>query len=61
MANITPDRVFAAADALEASGNRVSVRSVRDHLGGGSPNQITPLLASWRRPSIPSSKRHVPQ
>ncbi|CJM13104.1 Plasmid replication region DNA-binding N-term [Streptococcus pneumoniae] len=54
MANITPDRVFAAADALEASGNRVSVRSVRDHLGGGSPNQITPLLASWRarKPSV---------
>jgi len=54
MANITPDRVFAAADALEASGSRVSVRSVRDYLGGGSPNQITPLLASWRarKPSV---------
>ncbi|QCT95408.1 hypothetical protein FEV13_00200 (plasmid) [Stutzerimonas degradans] len=54
MANVTPDRVFAAADALEASGSRVSVRTVRDHLGGGSPNQITPLLASWRarKPSV---------
>lgn len=30
------------------------MRSVRDHLGGGSPNQITPLLASWRarKPSV---------
>jgi len=64
MANITPDRVFAAADALEASGSRVSVRSVRDYLGGGSPNQITPLLASWRarKPSVAAPEiQHDPR
>ena len=48
MATITQDSVYAAAEALEARGARVSVRTIRDHLGGGSPNQITPLLASWR-------------
>lgn len=48
MATITKESVFSAADALEARGLRVSVRTVRDHLGGGSPNQITPLVALWR-------------
>ena len=54
MAVITQDSVYAAAEALEARGARVSVRTIRDHLGGGSPNQITPLLASWRakRPQV---------
>lgn len=54
MATITQDSVYAAAEALEARGARVSVRTIRDHLGGGSPNQITPLLASWRakRPQV---------
>ncbi len=48
MATVTQDAVYSAAEALEARGQRVSVRTIRDHLGGGSPNQITPLLASWR-------------
>lgn len=48
MATVTQDRVYAAAEAIEAAGGRASVRSVRDHLGGGSPNQITPFLAAWR-------------
>lgn len=48
MATVTQDAVYSAAEALEARGLRVSVRTIRDHLGGGSPNQITPLLASWR-------------
>ena len=48
MASVTQDRVYAAAEAIEAAGGRASVRTVRDHLGGGSPNQITPLLAAWR-------------
>lgn len=54
MAVITQDSVYAAAEALEARGARVSVRTIRDHLGGGSPNLITPLLASWRakRPQV---------
>lgn len=58
MANVTPDRVYAAADALEASGSRVSVRSIRDYMGGGSPNQITPLLASWRarKPAVAAAE-----
>ncbi len=48
MATVTQDAVYAAAEALEARGQRVSVRTIRDHLGGGSPNQITPLLSAWR-------------
>lgn len=48
MATVTQERVYSAAEAIEAAGGRASVRSVRDHLGGGSPNQITPFLAAWR-------------
>lgn len=48
MATVTQDAVYAAAEALEARDQRVSVRTIRDHLGGGSPNQITPLLSAWR-------------
>ena len=58
MATVTSERVYAAADTLEASGTRVSVRTVRDYLGGGSPNQITPLLASWRarKPAVAAAE-----
>lgn len=48
MAVITQESGY-AAEAFEARGMRVSVRTIRDHLGGGSPNLITPLLASWQK------------
>jgi len=39
-----------AADALLRQGRKPSVAAIREHLGGGSPNTITPLLAKyWER------------
>jgi hypothetical protein len=36
-----------AADALLRQGIKPSVAAIRQHLGGGSPNTITPLLARY--------------
>jgi len=36
-----------AADALLRQGIKPSVAALRDHLGGGSPNTLTPLLAQY--------------
>jgi hypothetical protein len=39
-----------AADALLRQGRKPSIAAIREHLGGGSPNTITPLLAKyWER------------
>lgn len=48
MSNITEKKVFAAADALELEGKRVTVMNVRTKLGGGSYSTITPLVKQWR-------------
>ena len=45
---ITREEVFEAATRLAEQGERVSVRTVRQALGGGSPNEITPHLRAWR-------------
>jgi hypothetical protein len=36
-----------AADALLRQGAKPSVSALHEHLGGGSPNTITPLLAKY--------------
>src|ERR1700686_5888521 len=36
-----------AADALLRQGTKPSVAALRERLGGGSPNTITPLLAKY--------------
>src|ERR1700689_5753455 len=36
-----------AADALLRQGRKPSVAAIREQLGGGSPNTITPLLAKY--------------
>lgn len=57
----TLESVIAAADAILASGGRVSVRNVMDRLGGGSPNSITAHLRTWReqKPLIEQRKAIV--
>ena len=46
---VTLEQVMAAADRLAASGQRPSVRLIREHLGDtGSPNTIQRFLAEWR-------------
>ena len=45
----TNAEVRAAADAVLRTGARPTVDNVRKHLGRGSPNRITPILADWYR------------
>lgn len=40
--------VSRACDEIVKSGNQPSVRKVMEHLGGGSPNRIAPLVKRWR-------------
>ena len=39
--------VLMAADALVAQGLKPTIERVRQHLGGGSPNTVSPLLDVW--------------
>jgi plasmid replication DNA-binding protein KfrA len=56
-----------AADALLRLGRKPSVAAIREHLGGGSPNTITPLLAKYweklgsRLGDGPESLERVPE
>jgi len=56
-----------AADALLRQGRKPSVAAIREQLGGGSPNTITPLLAKYwetlggRLGAGPESLEHVPE
>lgn len=46
---LTDEQVFAAADAVEARGERPTQHNVRDELGGGSFATIGPALRRWRQ------------
>lgn len=48
MAIVTFESVAAAADTLQATGQRASVRAVIASLGGGSPNAVLRLLAEYK-------------
>jgi hypothetical protein len=56
-----------AADALLRQGRKPSVAAIREHLAGGSPNTITPLLAKYweklgsRLGEGPESLERVPE
>jgi hypothetical protein len=56
-----------AADALLRQGRKPSVTAIREYLGGGSPNTITPLLAKYweklgsRLGEGPESLERVPE
>src|ERR1700723_4765435 len=56
-----------AADALLRQGAKPSVAALREQLGGGSPNTITPLLAKYwetlgaRLGAGPASLERVPE
>src|SRR5579863_9564898 len=56
-----------AADALLRQGRKPSVAAIREQLGGGSPNTITPLLAKYweklgsRLGEGPESLERVPE
>lgn len=44
---ITENDVFTACDALLLSGSRPTIERVRQHLGRGSPNTVSPHLDTW--------------
>ena len=48
MAIVTFESVATAAEALQAAGQRASVRAVTAAIGGGSPNAVLKLLAEWK-------------
>ncbi|OUM00103.1 hypothetical protein A8M77_23260 [Variovorax sp. JS1663] len=61
--------VLAAADALVAQGVKPTIERVRQHLGGGSPNTVSPMLDVWferlparlmGRPREPDEAEKVP-
>ena len=45
---VTQEAVFKAAAELAKGGQRPSVRNVIKAIGGGSPNDVAPLLAQWK-------------
>lgn len=45
---VTPESVAAAAMSIVERGGRVSVRTVIAALGGGSPNEVLPLVNEWK-------------
>lgn len=44
---VQQDDVWAAADALIAEGLRPTIERVRQRLGRGSPNTVSPMLETW--------------
>jgi colicin import membrane protein len=48
MAKVTFEAVAVAAEALQAAGQRASVRAVTAAIGGGSPNTVLKMLADWK-------------
>lgn len=49
MASAIEQAVYDAADELMRRGQRVTVRTVREFLGGGSFTTLTPILKNWRQ------------
>lgn len=48
MAKVTFEAVAVAAEALQAAGQRASVRAVTAAIGGGSPNTVLKMLSEWK-------------
>ena len=44
---VQQDEVWAAADALIAEGLRPTIERVRQRVGRGSPNTVSPMLEAW--------------
>ena len=44
---IQRDDVWAAADALLLEGKRPTIERVRQKIGRGSPNTVSPMLEEW--------------
>src|SRR5277367_2228582 len=64
---VTSAEVQRAADSLLRQGVKPSVAAIRNQIGGGSPNTLTPMLARYwetlgsRLQAGPESLEHVPE
>jgi colicin import membrane protein len=66
----TQDEVSAACDRIVGRGERATVDRVREELGGGSLNSLTPMVRAWRetqqapgadaRPAVPTAPIALP-
>ncbi|MCB1882126.1 MAG: DNA-binding protein, partial [Gammaproteobacteria bacterium] len=45
---VTREMIFEAADAIAREGRTPTVLAIRERLGGGSPNTISPHLVAWK-------------
>ena len=45
---ITPEQIWAAADAIDAAGQKPTLAAVRKAVGGGSYTTISETMAQWR-------------
>lgn len=46
-------QIWQAADALAAAGTSVTMRAVKEHMGGGSFSYISPVLRAWKEARKP--------
>ena len=58
---VTREQVHQVADEIAAEGQNPTVMSVRNRLGGGSPNNITPWLGAWREAHERTKTEVLPQ
>jgi len=63
---VQQDDVWAAADALIAEGLRPTIERVRQKLGRGSPNTVSPMLEAWfatlgPRLGVSEAKKDMPE
>lgn len=60
----TKDRIWAAADELDAAGQKPTLSAIRKQVGGGSYTTISDVMAEWRaqrQKKSPSSREQTPE
>ena len=56
---LTQEDIFAAADALQTAGTKVTIESVREFLGKGSFATISPAVSLWKAEREKASRARV--
>jgi len=57
---VTREMIFEVADAIAHEGRTPTVLMVRERLGGGSPNTISPHLATWKQQNEAKAEGSLP-
>lgn len=53
ISNDKREQIWNAADELEAAGKPVTMKSIKEHMGGGSFTYISPVLRDWKEARKP--------